>query len=420
MQFLNPIWLWGLTGLLIPIGIHLLSRKEGRTIKVGSIRHLEDSATRQFKSIHLNEYLLLAIRSLLITLLVFLLSDFVFNGVDENKKWLLIEKGLEDDDKFGVLIDTLHKSGFEIRSLAEGFPNLSDSLNFEEKTDYWLLVQDLQTKGVDQAVVLSYSYVKRFKGRRIPLPENLQWISKSPEVNEFTLSTTQISEDSVAVKVGETNASQTSFKEIRSAINAQQNTFSSSLERIQRPDTISIAIVYDPAFRYDKDIITAAFHAIDKSIISVVTMKDYLASEFSANNKSDWTIWLSEKTAAGLTGNVIHYQHTSRDKDLFEPEVNSTRDNFWILTKRLNEEIALRKNLSVQLALILTQNPEDKGKVNDFDQRTLPDLLLWSKRSSAATTYKATMSAASSEKILTIAFLIVLLLERWLSFKRKQ
>src|SRR5919107_1833405 len=114
MQFLNPIWLWGLTGLLIPIGIHLLSRKEGRTIKIGSVRHLEDNTTRQFKSIRLNEYLLLALRCLLITLLVFLLSDFIFNGIDENKKWLLIEKGLECDDKLAVLIDTLQKRGFEI------------------------------------------------------------------------------------------------------------------------------------------------------------------------------------------------------------------------------------------------------------------------------------------------------------------
>lgn len=420
MQFLNPIWLWGLTGLLIPIGIHLLSRKEGRTIKIGSVRHLEDSTTRQFKSIRLNEYLLLALRCLLITLLVFLLSDFVFNGIDENKKWLLIEKGLEHDDKLAVLIDTLQKRGFEIRSLAEGFPNMGDSVNSKEKTDYWLLVQDLQTKGVDQAVVLSYSYVKGFKGRRVPLSENIQWISRNPEANEFTLSTIQISEDSVAVKVGETNANQTSFREIRSGMSAQQNTFASSLESIPQPDTISIAIVYDPTFTYDKDIITAAFAAIDKSIISVVTMKDYLTSEFSVNNKSDWIIWLSEKAADGLIGNVIHYQHTSIDENLFEPGVNSTRDNFWILTKRLNEEIALRENLSVQLALILTQNDKHERRVNDFDRRMLSELLLWSERPSAATTYKATMSTASSEKIMAIIFLIVLLLERWLSFKRNQ
>jgi hypothetical protein len=418
MQFLNPIWLWGLTGLLIPIGIHLLSRKEGRTIKIGSVRHLEDSTTRQFKSIRLNEYLLLALRCLLITLLVFLLSDFVFYSINENKKWLLIEKGLEHDDKLAVLIDTLQKSGFKIRSLAEGFPHMDDSVNSKEKTDYWLLVQDLQTKGVDQAVVLSYSYVKGFKGRRIPLPENIQWISKSSEAIEFTLSTIQISEDSVAVKVGETNANQTRFREIRSTMSAQQNTFASSLENIPQSDTISIAIVYDPTFTYDKDIITAAFHAIDKSIISVVTMKDYPTSEFSVNNKSDWIIWLSEKAADGLIGNVIHYQHTSIDENLFEPEMNSTRDNFWILTKRLNEEIALRENLSVQLALILTQNDEHERKVNDFDRRMLSELLLWSE--SAASTYKATTSTASSEKIMAIVFLIVLLLERWLSFKRNQ
>ena len=73
MQFVNAIWLWGLTGLIIPIGIHLLSRKQGKVIRFGSIRHLDETSTRHFRAISLTTCRLTAI--LFIFLLVLLLAE---------------------------------------------------------------------------------------------------------------------------------------------------------------------------------------------------------------------------------------------------------------------------------------------------------------------------------------------------------
>ena len=39
----------------VPVAIHLLSRKEGKVIKVGSLRHLRETTTRQFRSLKPNE-----------------------------------------------------------------------------------------------------------------------------------------------------------------------------------------------------------------------------------------------------------------------------------------------------------------------------------------------------------------------------
>ena len=97
MQLVNPIWLWGLTGLLIPVGIHLLSRREGKIIKIGSIRHLEETNSKQFKSIRLNEFFLLILRCLIITILVLFLSGFHFKSLEKSGKWLIVESGLEHD-----------------------------------------------------------------------------------------------------------------------------------------------------------------------------------------------------------------------------------------------------------------------------------------------------------------------------------
>jgi Aerotolerance regulator N-terminal len=421
MQFLNPIWLWGLTGLLIPIGIHLLSRKEGKTIRVGSIRHMEDSTTKQFKNLRLNEFLLLALRCLLIILLVFVLSDLVLNSINENKKWLLIENGLEGSEEFAVLMDTLEQNGFEIRSLTDGFPLLRDTLITEERPEYWTLVSALKAKDVDHAVVLSYNYINQFKGKRPSIPPNVRWISKNPAPKEFVLNTIQLSKDSIAQRHGETKANRTSFNEIRSALlgNQQSSSGSNSGDGIRQLDTISISIVYDPAFTNDKNIIKAAAHAIDKSIISVVTINEYTTSEFPLTNKTDWTIWLSDKVTSGLSGHVIRYCHTPIQAGLFKRDVDSTGSSSWILTSRIDVGKALRENLSVQLALILTHNEDEKRKAFDFDRRVLSDLLLWSEKPSAVT-YKATIPTASGKKSFSIIFLVILLLERLVAFKRNQ
>ena len=66
MQFAQPIFLWALAGLSVPIAIHLLSKKEGKVIRLGSLRHVREKSTQQFKSIRLNEWLLLALRCLIV------------------------------------------------------------------------------------------------------------------------------------------------------------------------------------------------------------------------------------------------------------------------------------------------------------------------------------------------------------------
>ena len=187
MQFVNPIWLWGLTGLLIPIGIHLLSRREGKIIKIGSIRHLEETNSKQFKSIRLNEFLLLILRCLIITILVLFLSGFNFKSLQESGKWLIVESGLEHDQQFSVLTDSLKRSGFEVKSLTSGFPDLSDNPSVIKKINYWNLLDELKKKSLMQAVVLSYNYAEGFKGKRTSLPEKVKWISKNPAPIEFVL-----------------------------------------------------------------------------------------------------------------------------------------------------------------------------------------------------------------------------------------
>ena len=112
MTFANPSFLWALAGLAVPIAIHLLSRKEGRVIRVGSLRHVEESNTSQFKSIRLNEILLLLLRMLLVILLALFLSGAQCSGPgSKNVKWVVAEQGAN--------VDSLVTKGYELHEMAK-------------------------------------------------------------------------------------------------------------------------------------------------------------------------------------------------------------------------------------------------------------------------------------------------------------
>jgi hypothetical protein len=155
MTFIHPSFLWAFTALAIPLAIHLLSRKEGKVIRVGSLRHVEESNTSQFKSLRLNEILLLLLRCLMVTMVVLFLAGAQWNGSNsQNVKWVVAEKGID--------VDSLISKGYEFHEMP--------------KENYWSYVEELNKLPHD-IIVVSYSKAENFNGKRIPLAANIKWIS---------------------------------------------------------------------------------------------------------------------------------------------------------------------------------------------------------------------------------------------------
>lgn len=418
MQFVNPIWLWGLTGILIPIGIHLLSRREGKIIKIGSIRHLEETNSKQFKSIRLNEFVLLLLRCSVITILVLFLSGFHFKGLEKSGKWLIVESGLEHDPQFSVLTDSLERNGFEIKSLTAGFPDLADKLPATKKINYWNLLAELEKKSLKQAVVLAYNYAEGFKGKRMSLPENVKWISKNPAPVEFVLNAIRISNDSLIVRVGRSDPDKTSFSTIVSRNNMGQREFRFSQSdsiTIETPKTISIQIVNEPGFDYDKKMIIAALQALDDKSPDNFKFETIPLDKFSSEKNRDWTIWLADETTRPTDINCIYYQ-VGNSNELFERSTNSS----WILTQRLNEQIALEQNLTVQLGLILTSENKYNETARQKDKRALEDKLIWNGESTTSKQLSAVAQTTTSDKYLMMLLVLFLFFERLTAFKRNQ
>lgn len=74
MSFLNPILLFGLAAVAVPIVIHLLNRRKFQKVVWAAMRFLQASVERNQKRMRIEDLLLLALRCLLLALLAFALA----------------------------------------------------------------------------------------------------------------------------------------------------------------------------------------------------------------------------------------------------------------------------------------------------------------------------------------------------------
>lgn len=374
MSLLNPIWLWGLGALAIPVGIHLLSRKEGKTIRIGSIRFLAETSTSKFSSIRLNEVALLAVRILLITLIVLLLAGLLLHvtGKKTSRKWVLVEKSLENDPQIKTALDSLEKNEFEIRRLSEDFPVL-DSDSTLITPDYYKLTESLSQQPDLQAVVFATNSLSQFKGKRISLPDNITWL--------------------------------------QDPASTEQNTLANDLSSLNS-DTLYVTLAYEQDFQADKNIIKATLNTLQPLAPKKIVVTETIIQNFQASQQADWIIWLSnEKSVPGSKS--IYFRESMLDELI----IHETR-NTWALTKRLTAEIAVEQHLPVRLMEILFAE-ELKTKMLRQDKRTASNELAWSTQTTIQSSF-VTTGDQSTTKILAVLISLLFIAERILAFYRKQ
>jgi hypothetical protein len=423
IQLTNPAWLWGLTSLFIPIGIHLLSRKEGRTIYIGSIRHLRESDSAQFSSIRLNEMLLLLVRCLLLTLITLFLAGFKITTVnDENKKWLVVEPGMENDASLKPLFDSLHEQQYELRFLTANFPP-SVNPNTKPPSDYWALVEDLKSKSIKDIIIITYNYATGFKGKRIPASENIHWILREPMSQEFLAETVITPNDSVTVRIGSSTSRKTKFETKR--IRKSDLTHLPPLDsNTRKQDFIRVTIFSEAEFEHDRKILTASLRAIQSITPDRIVLSSKGTEQFNAET-AGWIFWLSKKKPVFVAGTkLLGYAPCHAEAaNLLEPAQEAQifcgegKSFDWIITKRLNEELVIKENFTFALAAIILRNVNNT--ISAHDKRVLPEQQLWASGEDMASTISFS-SGDTWNKYLAILILIALTAERWLAHYRNQ
>lgn len=168
MNWLNPIALWGLTALAIPVIIHLWSKNKTKEIAFGSIRFLKESSTLQSKRIEFSEFPLLLLRLLILVFLVMLLAKW-FNITEvEKEKALLLGEGIE--------LPKAYKDK-EIRVL--------NTASFGKSSNQWYLLEKLSKEHPE---IDSLTYINDFKdtdfiGAIPKLNFHLELISAGKSIN---------------------------------------------------------------------------------------------------------------------------------------------------------------------------------------------------------------------------------------------
>jgi hypothetical protein len=415
MAFSNPIWLWGFSGLLIPLTIHLLSRKEGQVIPIGSLRHLQDANTQQFKSLRLNEILLLILRSSLIVLIVLLLSGLQWKNISQ-QKWILVEDNIKDQPQAKALADSLKKDGYEVHSLSSGFPT-TQNIN-QQRINYWQLVEELKSKELSNAVIIASAKAESFKGLRIKKSDNIQWITVSEPAHEYLVSAKKNSSDSLNLKVGSLENGNTRHSIIKAKLAKADKyyKFKNDSVSVTFQDTVNILLAADHEFGYDRKIFLASLKALENFVPAIFQITQEGTDLKNQSGKNSWLIWLSEKESPStLTKGKIVYKKTLSDKILQQQSADT-----WALTSRLNQDLALEKNLTLLLSEVLFPSINEWRIADSKDQRIMPEQMMWNDSTDGESLPVENASLLPLEKPLIILILFLLAIERLVSYKRNQ
>jgi hypothetical protein len=398
MTVANPIFLWCLAGLAIPLTIHLLSRKEGKIVKLGSIRHVQESSTRQFRGIRLNEILLLVLRSALIVVFTLILSGLLFPGA-RSTKWVVVEKGLEAQPRVTAAIDSLEADGYEARWLATDFPRLKDSIR-AERINYRSLAAQLGRENISGAIVFAINKAESFAGIRSSVAGNVRWISQPTPGTSYPLQAFLVSKDSVTLRRMYTDANATTFEYVPGSVKDSV---------VQQP-VVTIELIADSKYQLEKRIIVAALKALKGQVPVIISIRESPDQSLVA----DWQIRLSDQNvSAGQAPNTIVLQAGAEPDLLVRTGASS-----WRITKRLNEYNAIKGSLALKLgAIIFPGRDRLEQNSSSRDRRMMPDSVAWSP---VAETRTAGVMPEPMETFLLVIFLMILFTERLVAYRRNQ
>lgn len=419
MQLSDPTYLWALLGLLIPLAIHLLSRKAGRVVQVGSIRHLTESSTRRFKSIRFNEYLLFALRAFLIVLFVLLLAGLTFPGRESKSKWALIEG---DPVAFPVLsqrLDSLEEAGYELRSFSNGFPLLSEQEDWGVSFNYPYLLWQLGRANVE-AIVLARNRLQAFPGRPVPLPGNVRWLQlPGGGSRESIFKASRLRPDTVSILQSRTGPNRTEF------IHRQQYVPEGN-DVIEDPTTTGLAVPIN-GIRSVKVLLISGEGAEGKAVLleAALDALSSLADQPIQTSKTtirpaadtailyDAVVNLSTAAPLEADGLIQITTQATRNGELLE-QIGA---HFWRLDPDLNRQRILQEDFLVELGQVLMRDETMEEKIKPWDQRVIDESVFFDGKQEL--TPAGSTGRLSLDKWLILLLILTLILERVIAFYRK-
>ena len=216
-----PLMFWAFAALLIPLLIHIFSRKPGPTLLVANIRDYTPSDSSRVRRILLEEPFLWLLRTVLLALLVLLLAQPWLSrppAEEDLPGWVLLSPELPADPAFFQVQDEIQQlldQGYELRMLGPDFPKTTlNSLQGQSvpSINGWSLLKEAETR-VPPGKLHFYSTnrIVSFNGYRPGF--DIQWRSvPSQAVNRWIESIWRDLDDQVRVTIGVSNAESCDFQ----------------------------------------------------------------------------------------------------------------------------------------------------------------------------------------------------------------
>lgn len=432
LHFLFPLGLFALSALVVPFAIHLLSRKPGRTIKVGSLKFLETSESRQLRSLKLTDFALLLIRLVLIALLALLLAKPFWQSSTPQAKaptrgWVLIAPELLNqphDPQFDQLLDSLVAAGNELHILTPDFvaaPMVSGKMNYPEAintnapTNYWSLLRE-----IDQRLptgmplwIFTPDRLAFFSGTRPTLKRTAHWFPVPvPRENRWIQQVHALGNDSMQLVIGFSDSRQTKFAYYDLRFPKQQlalsgsgmpaleiNPQSKQLRLLEKDndtddnlftlpdlaDSTTVTIWHDKSHEDDARYVRLALETvIELDRLPIIVKTQFITKINATMPHSGWAFWLAEQPPPQILLQQIA-SGLRLISDAGTQEYESVETSITIKTQQTEQHVNLSRRVAATLqgfALwtdgfgepILEATPHGQGWHYRFDSRFNP---LW-------------------------------------------
>jgi len=384
MVFLNPTYLWALLGLAVPIAIHLWGKKEGRTIKMGSIQFFKESDPKKTSSISINEWWLLLLRILIIGIIVCILAEPALQrNKSENDVAYLIEPSIALDADFIDLVDSLDLD-HDLKLLQKDFPDLDrEEWNSIENitTDYWQLAKQMDKLPADSIVVFTRALVAGIKGKRPEINKKINWIIVNAEDSKSVPVEARRKENGIELISMLSDDKRINFKKETVSINdarLQINNEGDSVEvteanenhrlALKKEIEINVQLFYSDSLTKEARYIQSAFSAISKYLDVDIKLFKIRNRDSLKIQEGNPLIWLSKESPIQSSGSVLSYRPDSLANALIEPRASK---NTFYLTSSLNAENIVEKHLAEKLIGFLDLHKGIDQEIEKNDTRVM-------------------------------------------------
>jgi len=384
MVFLNPTYLWALLGLAFPIAIHLWGRKEGRTIKMGSIQFFKESDPKKTSSISINEWWLLLLRMLIIGVIACILAEPALekNKGDKSLTYL-IDPSIAIDQDFKNLVDSLVLN-HDLKLLQKGFPDLDrENLKITDYTtpEYWQLAKQMENLPADSIVVITRASVSGIKGKRPQINKSVNWILLNAEKPKTTLVEARktgkgvqlislLGDDKRIKFEKETVSINDTRLEINDKGDSVRVTGTKGDQRLalKKEIEIDVQLFYSDSLAKEAHYIPTVFSAISKYLDAEIKLTKTRSRDSLKIHEENPLIWLSDESPEQTSGSILIYKPDSLANSLIEPGASQ---NTFYLTKALNAENIVDGHLAEKLIGFLDFHQGIAEEIKKHDTRVM-------------------------------------------------